>query len=49
MTHRLSFNPFLHASQIFDLLVEALALDPAKLPSCPVQPVESVEERAHPR
>ncbi len=47
MTHRLSFNPFLHASQIFDLLVEALALDPAKLPSSPVLPVETVDLPRH--
>jgi hypothetical protein len=47
MTHRLSFNPFLHASQIFDLLVEALAHDPAKLPSCDLAPVESVDLPRH--
>ena len=47
MTHRLSFNPFLHASQIFDLLVEALTLDPAKLPMCDVTPVESVDLPRH--
>jgi ADP-heptose:LPS heptosyltransferase len=47
MTHRLSFNPFLHASQIFDLLVEALTLDPGKLPACDVEPVGSVDLPRH--
>ena len=38
MTHRLSFNPFLHASQIFHLLIEALRLPAGKLPACNVIP-----------
>jgi ADP-heptose:LPS heptosyltransferase len=36
MTHRLSFNPFLHASEIFQLLVSALYLPADKLPACDV-------------
>jgi ADP-heptose:LPS heptosyltransferase len=32
MTHRLSFNPYLHTSQAFEILVEALDRDPAALP-----------------
>ncbi len=38
MTHRLSFNPFLHASQVFDLLVEATRLPPDRLPACDLDP-----------
>lgn len=34
MTHRLSFNPFLHASEIFRLEVEALRLPADRLPAC---------------
>jgi ADP-heptose:LPS heptosyltransferase len=34
MTHRLSFNPFLHASEIFQLLVGALRLKTTELPAC---------------
>jgi ADP-heptose:LPS heptosyltransferase len=34
MTHRLSFNPFLHASEIFRLEVEALQFPPNRLPGC---------------
>jgi ADP-heptose:LPS heptosyltransferase len=37
MTHRLSFNPFLHASQIFHLLVEAIGCPPERLPACDVE------------
>ena len=33
MTHRLSFNPYLHTSQIFQIMVEALDCDPAELPT----------------
>jgi ADP-heptose:LPS heptosyltransferase len=32
MTHRLSFNPYLHTSQTFQVLVDALDRDPAELP-----------------
>jgi ADP-heptose:LPS heptosyltransferase len=42
MTHRLSFNPFLHASQIFDLLVAAIACPPEWLPACDVAPPEDL-------
>ena len=31
MTHRLLYNPYLHTSQIFTLMVEALRADPAQL------------------
>lgn len=33
MTHRLLYNPHLHTSQMFDAMVEALARDPALLPT----------------
>ena len=33
MTHRLLYNPYLHTSQSFQLLVEALEQDPEKLPT----------------
>jgi ADP-heptose:LPS heptosyltransferase len=33
MTHRLLYNPHLHTSAMFQVLVEALACDPAKLPT----------------
>jgi ADP-heptose:LPS heptosyltransferase len=33
MTHRLVFNPFLHAGQIFRFLVEAIAVSPEVLPA----------------
>jgi ADP-heptose:LPS heptosyltransferase len=33
LTHRVSFNPYLHTSQAFDLLVAALERDPARLPA----------------
>ncbi len=38
MTHRLSFNPFLHASQIFNLLVDAIRCPPELLPACDIEP-----------
>lgn len=33
MTHRLSYNPHLHTSQMFEVMVEALTRDPALLPT----------------
>jgi len=33
MTHRLLYNPHLHTSQIFEVMVEALTRDPAVLPT----------------
>src|SRR5438094_2178145 len=33
MTHRLSYNPYLHTSQMFEAMVEALTRDPAVLPT----------------
>jgi ADP-heptose:LPS heptosyltransferase len=33
MTHRLLYNPHLHTSAMFSVLVEALTADPAKLPT----------------
>jgi len=42
MTHRLSFNPFLHASQIFHLLVEAIGCPPERLPACDVEPPDGL-------
>jgi ADP-heptose:LPS heptosyltransferase len=38
MTHRLSFNPFLHASEIFQIQVQALELPPTEFPACDVMP-----------
>lgn len=38
MTHRLLYNPFLHASQIFQSLVDALKLDPDQLPTMDMIP-----------
>lgn len=38
MTHRLLYNPYLHASQIFQLMVESLKMDPAALPTFGIQP-----------
>jgi ADP-heptose:LPS heptosyltransferase len=37
MTHRLVFNPFLHAGQIFRLLVEAIDVSPETLPAMDMQ------------
>jgi ADP-heptose:LPS heptosyltransferase len=42
MTHRLSFNPFLHASQIFHLLVEAIGCPPERLPACDLEPPDDL-------
>jgi ADP-heptose:LPS heptosyltransferase len=42
MTHRLSFNPFLHASQIFHVLVEAISSPADTLPTCDVEPPDEV-------
>jgi ADP-heptose:LPS heptosyltransferase len=38
MTHRLSFNPLLHASQMFDVLVRTLEQPAGRLPACDIQP-----------
>jgi ADP-heptose:LPS heptosyltransferase len=38
MTHRVSFNPYLHASQTFEVLVQALDKPGGKLPSFDAQP-----------
>ncbi len=38
MTHRLSCNPFLHVSQVFDMLVQSLELDYRELPTLPFPP-----------
>jgi ADP-heptose:LPS heptosyltransferase len=38
MTHRLLYNPYLHTSQIFQTMVEALRADPEKLPMLSFQP-----------
>lgn len=44
MTHRLLYNPYLHTSQIFQLMVEALTQDPAALPTFGVLPPKIEEE-----
>ena len=38
MTHRLSFNPLLHASQMFDIQVRTLEQPPGRLPACDIEP-----------
>jgi len=38
MTHRLSFNSTLHASQMFDVLVRTLEQSPRRLPACDIEP-----------
>ena len=38
MTHRLLYNPYLHTSQIFQSMVEALLHDPAAFPMFDIQP-----------
>jgi ADP-heptose:LPS heptosyltransferase len=47
MTHRLSFNPFLHASQVFLTEVEALRISPEALPACDVMPQPSTSPPQH--
>ena len=42
MTHRLSFNPLLHASQIFRVEVEALTMPAERFPACDTIPPEEV-------
>ena len=48
MTHRLVSNPFLHASVVFRILVEALSVDPDRLPTLdlgemPDEPLPMIE------
>jgi ADP-heptose:LPS heptosyltransferase len=43
MTHRLLYNPHLHTSQIFQLLVEALRYDPKLLPTFDLKPPAETE------
>jgi ADP-heptose:LPS heptosyltransferase len=38
MTHRLLYNPHLHTSQMFEVMVEALTRDPAVLPTFDFRP-----------
>lgn len=38
LTHRLSFNPYLHTSQTFQILVEALNVPSGRLPTFPTEP-----------
>ena len=40
MTHRLSFNPFLHAAEMFQILVASLALPAGAYPGCDLTPPE---------
>jgi ADP-heptose:LPS heptosyltransferase len=44
MTHRLLYNPYLHTSQIFQNMVEALTQDPAALPTFGIMPPKIEEE-----
>jgi ADP-heptose:LPS heptosyltransferase len=41
MTHRLLFNPHLHTTQTFRVMVEALSVPPHKLPALDLRPVEA--------
>ena len=41
LTHRLLYNPYLHTSQIFALMVTALTVNPAQLPTFGIQPPET--------
>jgi ADP-heptose:LPS heptosyltransferase len=41
MTHRLLFNPHLHTSQIFRLMVDALEMPPERLPTFDLPPPEA--------
>ncbi|HZM03721.1 MAG TPA: glycosyltransferase family 9 protein [Candidatus Saccharimonadales bacterium] len=41
MTHRLLYNPHLHTSAMFQVLVESLACDPARLPTLDFLPPSS--------
>jgi ADP-heptose:LPS heptosyltransferase len=41
MTHRLLYNPHLHTSQMFEVMVEALTRDPAVLPTFDFKPPEA--------
>ena len=41
MTHRLLYNPYLHTSQIFLLMVEAFTQSPRTLPTFGIQPPET--------
>jgi ADP-heptose:LPS heptosyltransferase len=38
MTHRLNFNPYLHTSQAFQVMVEALDQPPEQFPLLPIHP-----------
>lgn len=38
MTHRLRYNPYLHTSQTFRMMVETLALAPEQLPTLDIKP-----------
>jgi len=38
MTHRLNFNPFLHAAAMFQMMIRVLETPPDRLPACGVQP-----------
>src|SRR5205814_3645766 len=41
MTHRLLYNPHLHTSQMFEVMVEALTRDPSVLPTFDFSPSEN--------
>jgi len=47
MTHRMLYNPHLHTSSMFQVLVEALACDPARLPTLEFMP-PATENAVHP-
>jgi ADP-heptose:LPS heptosyltransferase len=43
MTHRLSLNPFLHASEMFQVLVEAVGMPAEDFPACSLRPPGDTE------
>jgi len=46
LTHRLSFNPYLHTSQTFQILVEALDVEIDRLPTLHIEPPDPGAARA---
>lgn len=45
MTHRLRYNPFLHASQLFRSMVVALDIDPQRLPILDFVPASDIDPK----
>ena len=43
MTHRLVYNPHIHTSAFFVVMLEALAHPPGRFPACPMSPPEALD------